>query len=207
MAEIIIFGVPQSSYVRTVRFTCGEKSVPHRLEPIQLGSDAHLALHPWRKVPIMRHGELQLFETSAIVRYIDEAFPGPALTPDTPVERGVMEQWISTINSYMYGHLVRDYALAYLLPMMSGQEPDMARIQAAIPDMQRDLAILDQGYADREWIAGHRLSLADMFVAPIVATVGMCPEGAAALEKCPNLMRAFGAMEQRLAYKAAQPQA
>src|SRR5262245_1882390 len=100
MAEIIIYGVPQSSYVRTVLFTCGEKSVPHRLEPIQLHSDAHLALHPWRRVPIMRHGDVQLFETSAIVRYIDEAFPGPALTPDTPVERGVMEQWISAINSY-----------------------------------------------------------------------------------------------------------
>ena len=39
-----------------------------------MGKPEHLALHPFNRVPILRHGDFTVYETSAIASYIDEAF-------------------------------------------------------------------------------------------------------------------------------------
>lgn len=203
MSTVTLFGPPQSSYVRTARMVCSEKGVAHALEPVELGSDAHGRLHPWRRVPALQHGELRLIETSAIARYVDEAFDGPKLTPATPAGRAVMEQWISVINCYAYDSCVRNYALRYILPKLRGQPIDRAAIEAGVPNLQRDIARLDGAYAGGAWIAGETLSLADLFVAPIVATLAPFPEGKAALDRAKHLSRAFEALSRRPSFQVA----
>lgn len=197
MSQIVFFGIPVSSYVRTARMVAFEKGLEHVLEPVPPGSEANLKAHPWGRVPAMRHGDLQLIETSAMARYLDETGPGPSLLPRTPAARAVMEQWISAINSYVYDSLVRNYALKYILPKFRGVAPDPAEIAAGVPAMERDVARLDAAYTGRDWIAGDTLSLADLFVAPIVHTTSMFPEGQAALQKAPALSRAYAALERR----------
>jgi len=197
MTQLVLFGPAASSYVRTARMTCHEKAVPHALEPIDFGSDAHAKLHPWRRVPSLRHGDVTLYETSAIARYIDEIGTGPSLVPASAAGRGNMEQWISAINCYIYPSLIQGYALKYIRPKLRGQDPDPSEIRAGVPNMERDVALLDSGYADGAWLAGPTLSLADLFVAPIVQTIGMFPEGKAALEKAPHLSRAFALLAKR----------
>jgi glutathione S-transferase len=177
--------------------TCAEKGVPYVLEPVALGSDGHAKLHPWTRVPIMHHGAVKLYETSAITRYIDEIGTGASLLPSTPAARGVMEQWISSINCYIYGSLVRNYALKYVIPKLRGQAPDPTEIAAGVPHMQRDVAVLDGAYAGGAWIAGDALSLVDLFVAPIVQTISMFPEGQAALAKAHHLSRANEQLAKR----------
>ena len=78
MSDITLYGFPPSSYTWTARMVAEEKGISHDLEPIEFGSDALKALHPFGKIPIMTHGDLTLYETAAICRYIDEAFDGPA---------------------------------------------------------------------------------------------------------------------------------
>jgi glutathione S-transferase len=203
MTQIILFGPPQSSYVRTARMTCFEKRVPHALEPVALGSDAHAALHPWRRVPALRHGEVHLYETSAIARYVDEIGSGPSLIPGTPSARATMEQWISAINCYVYDHVVRHYALRYILPHLRGEAPNLAEIRERVPAMEREVARLDAAYAVRRWIAGDALSLADLFVAPIVQTLASAPEGKAALAAAPHLSRAYDQLSRRESFAQA----
>jgi len=200
MTQLVLFGPPQSSYVRTARMACIEKSVPHVLEPLAIGSDDNARLHPWKRVPAMRHGELRLYETSAIVRYVDDIGSGASLIPATPAARAAMEQWISAINCYIYDSVVRNYALRYFLPRLRGQEVDLAAVHAGIPDMERDIAQLDAGYAGGAWLAGDALSLADLFVAPIAQTVAMFPEGKAALGRARHLSRAYDQLAQRESY-------
>jgi len=197
MPQLVLFGPPQSSYVRTARMICIEKSVPHTLEPLQIGTDAHAALHPWKRVPILHHGDVKLLETSAIARYIDELGSGPSLLPATAAARATMEQWISILNCYVYDSVVRSYALKYILPRFRGQDPNLEEIRANVPAMERDIARLDAAYAGRAWIAGDALSLADLFVAPIVATVAMFPEGKAAIASTKDLSRAFEQLSKR----------
>jgi glutathione S-transferase len=84
MADLILYGFPQSNYVRAARMACVEKGVPHTLEPAGPHSPAILEMNPFGKMPAMRHGDFTLYETSAIMRYIDDAFAGPRLTPADP---------------------------------------------------------------------------------------------------------------------------
>ena len=197
MSDVILFGPPQSSYVRTARMTCVEKGITHDLQPVDAGSASHERLHPWCRVPAMRRGTFELYETSAISRYINETFDGPELLPRTADARAVMEQWVSAINCYIYDSTVRNYALKYIVPAFRGEQPDRAAIEAGLPNMQRDVARLDSAYAKSTWMAGESLSLGDLFVAPIAFTVAMFPEGREALGKARNLSRAFEALSQR----------
>src|SRR3954468_7364847 len=102
MSDPIVIGFPRSTYVHIVRLILTHKDVPYTfrdLEP-EMGTPAHLALHPFDRVPILRHGDFTLYETSAIAAYLEETFPAPALQPDTPRGRAGMNQWISAVNSY-----------------------------------------------------------------------------------------------------------
>jgi glutathione S-transferase len=71
-----------------------------------MGKPEHLALHPFNRVPILRHGDFAVYETSAIASYIDEAFDGPRLTPQDVRQRARMNQWISAVNSYYYPYMI-----------------------------------------------------------------------------------------------------
>ena len=101
MAEITLFGFPHSSFVHIAQLVLTHKEVPYtfnNLEP-DMGSPKHLALHPFDRVPILQHGDFVLYETSAIVAYLEELFPRPALQPTEPRDRALMNQWISAVNS------------------------------------------------------------------------------------------------------------
>ena len=111
------------------------------------------------------------------------------MLPSTPAARAVMEQWISTINCYVYDSLVRNYALRYIRKTA----PDLEGLAA----LSRDMARLDAAYANGPYIAGDALSLADLFVAPIVQTAAMFDEGRAALGKSPALARAYEQLAAR----------
>jgi glutathione S-transferase len=100
MSEVTLFGFPHSSFVHIAQLVLMHKEVPytfHDLEP-DMGSPKHLALHPFDRVPILQHGDFVLYETSAIVAYLEELFPTPSLEPDTPQDRARMHQWISAVK-------------------------------------------------------------------------------------------------------------
>ena len=48
-----------------------------------MGKPSHLALHPFNRVPVLQHDDFTLYETSAIVSYLEDTFPNPALQPKT----------------------------------------------------------------------------------------------------------------------------
>lgn len=108
MPDPIVYGFPRSTYVNIVRLVLTHKDVPyvfHDLEPV-MGKPEHLALHPFNRVPILRHGDFTVYETSAIASYVDEAFDGPRLTPQDVRERARMNQWVSAVNSYYYPYMI-----------------------------------------------------------------------------------------------------
>jgi glutathione S-transferase len=205
MSDLVIHGFPQSTYVRTVRMVCEEKGVSYELSPVKVGSEEHLALHPFGRVPAIKHGDVHVYESTAIARYIDEVFPGPSLLPPTAAERATMERWISVINSYLYEDLIRKYLFHYIFPKGADGKPDRAGIEAAQPNLKRDLHFIDKNLAGHDWLAGKTLSLADLFLAPILAYVGNFPEGSAIMADCPNLRRVGGTMMARPSFVKTAP--
>src|SRR5438128_677619 len=108
MSELLVYGFPRSTFVNIVRMVLTHKEVPYTfrdLEP-EMGKPSHLALHPFNRVPILRHGDFTVYETSAIVAYLEETFPTPALQPKSIHDRAHMNQWISAVNSYYYPYMI-----------------------------------------------------------------------------------------------------
>jgi glutathione S-transferase len=181
MSGLIIYGNPPSNYVRAVRMTCAEKGIEYTLETFSslaaIKEPENLTRHPFGKIPSLEHGDVRLFETSAICRYIDEAFDGPALQPEGPVARARMEQWISATNAYVDTDIVRRFVLAYIFPGGPDGQPDRNRIDKAIPDIRRDFEALDAGLSSTDFLAGDQVSIADLMLAPIVSYGLAMPEG------------------------------
>jgi glutathione S-transferase len=207
MTELVIYGIPQSTYVRTARMACIEKGVPHTLEPLAPRSEALLKLHPFGRVPVLRHGDFMLYETSAIMRYVDEAFDGPALSPKEPRQRARMEQWISTINSYFYDAMIRRLVLAYYFPQTPDGKPDRAVIDGVAGEVRRQLQLLDDALGEGPFLFGATPSLADLLLAPILTYVYQTPEGGAMMKELRNVPRAGGAMQGRKSFQETAPPA
>ena len=204
MSDVILYGVLPSSYVRTAVMTCAEKGVSYELVIQPPNSPEQLAMHPFGKVPAMKHGDLALYETTAICRYVNQVFDGPALIPSDAADAAVMEQWLSVVNSYLYNRMVKHYALVYIFaPRDKG--PDRATVEAGLDDMKSSMAMIDKAYEGKDWLVGDALSLADLFIAPIIRTVSAFPEGKEALAACKNATRVYQAMSARPSFAAAHP--
>ncbi len=205
MADVTIYGPSPSTYVRSARLACAEKGISHDLQPLELGSDAHAKLHPFRKVPAMRHGDFVLFETGAIGRYVDRVFKGPALQPADGKELARMDQWMSAIADYCYQAMIREIVIQRVLVPMRGGKPDEAMIKAAWPKVEQQFGVVEQTLAKTPFLAGNSLSLADMLLVPILFYVKMQPEGGALLAKHKATSAWYDRLAARPSFGATMP--
>jgi glutathione S-transferase len=187
MFELEIIGAPQSNYVCVTRIACHEKGVPYSLVPVRPHTPEVDAIHPFGKIPVMRHGDVSLCETRAICYYIDHAFAGPPLAPRDPGEGARVEQWISLVNTAIDPLLVRRYLLAYFFPNPADGGPDRAAIETALPEMEKHFALLDRAVAGTGHLVGAGFTLADMFLLPILFYMNKMPESGAMLRRTAHL--------------------
>jgi glutathione S-transferase len=197
-ATLTLLGDPRSSYVRTARMAFAEKGVAITLKPAAPNSPEVKAVHPFARIPVLLDGPMPIWETRAILQYVDESFgDGPSLTPARTHERVACEQWVSAVNDYLYDTLVRRYVLQFVIPRGEGGQPDRAVIERAVAEMPAQFAALEQAYARSDFLAGSTLSFADLFAAPILASVEAFPEGRQLLGDYPAIRRAQAVMRQR----------
>jgi glutathione S-transferase len=156
MNPIKIFGFAGSTYVRTARAICVEKGIPHELVPLEFRAESHRARHPFLKMPAIEHEGHSFFETLAIGTYLDSLSATPALQPANAAQRATVMQWVSVAIDYLY----RDLVGALLADAIAGGAAEVAA---------RDLDILEQRLAKSAYLGGDSISLADFFVAPMVA--------------------------------------
>jgi glutathione S-transferase len=204
-ASLTVIGDPRSSYVFTTRMALAEKGLEYTFEPAAPHSAPVDAISPFGRIPVFRDGETALFETSAILRYVDETFDGaPLLAPNARL-RAQMEQWVSLINCHGYDAMIRRYVLQYVFPRGEGGGPDRKTIDEALPEIERLLATFDKAYGKRNFLAGDAVTMADLFLAPLVFYLDKFPESKALLAKMPNVTRAHAAIAERESFKATAP--
>jgi len=205
MATIEIIGIAPSTYTRVARMACEEKGVPYELKPAMPHSPEVMAIHPFGKIPVLRHGDFELCESQAIAAYIDRAFDGPALFPTAPRERALAEQWISLVNTTLDRTLVRSYLFAYFFPKTADGKPDRAAIDAVTPDLRAQIGLLDKGVAATGYLGGKAYSFADINVMPILYYLRMLPEAAAAINEARHLSAYYERNAARPAFKNTVP--
>lgn len=174
-----IIGSSRSTYTRVVRMVCEEKGIEYVLTEMPLG--APVGIHPLGKMPVLRHGDVELFESKAIATWLDRSFPGPLVFPADPHRAALTEQWVSLVNTVMDPTLIRTYVFAYIIPMILGKKPDREAIEAVMPAVREQLGILDRAVANTGYLVGDQFTFADINLMPILHRVGQFPEGAEAL--------------------------
>ncbi len=205
MNDLILYGDPRSTYVRTARMACEEKGVDYSLEAVDLAAPAHRRVHPFGAMPAAKHVDRILFETSAICHYVDEAFDGPPLRPQDAYGRAQVEQWISATVDYLYEQMARRYILQFVFPSGPGGQPDTAVIDAARGEVARQLAILDHHLQRAPFLVGDELTLADLFVHPLLYYLIRMPGGQELLEPYGFVLRSLRELEYRRSFVATAP--
>jgi glutathione S-transferase len=206
VAKPEIIGASRSSYTRVVRMVCEEKAIDYILTDVLLGAP-ELAIHPFGKMPVLRHGNLELFESKAIATYLDRVFPGPQLIPADPCEAALTEQWVSLVNTVVDRTMMRTYLIAYIAPKTSDGAPDRAAIEAVMPAVREQLAVLDRAVAATGHLVGERFTLADINLMPILHRLGQFPEGSSALAAATHLARYYAAHAARPSFVRTDPPA
>lgn len=186
MPALEIIGFPQSNYVWVVRMVCEEKGVPYELTPGAPHSAEVGAIHPFGKIPVMRHGDVELCESKAIATYIDRVFDGPKVIPDDVKLAAQVEQWVSMGNLEIDKVMIRQYVVQYVFPKEAGK-PDMAMIGAAAETMKRQADVLDRQVAATGYLVGDSFTLADINILPMLFYANRFEEGKAVLGARKNL--------------------
>jgi glutathione S-transferase len=109
MTKPEIIGSIRSTYTRAVCMVCEEKGIEYVPTDRPLHAPEIFAIHPFGKMPVMRHGEVELFESKAIATYLDRSFPGPYVFPSDPRLAALTEQWVSLVNAVMDRTLIRTW--------------------------------------------------------------------------------------------------
>ena len=204
-----LYGYRYSVYSWIARLVLEEKGVGYRwIEADPFADDVpkfYLALHPFKRVPALVHDGFQLYETAAITRYLDEAFPGPRLQSADPRVRARSTQIISIVDSYAYWPLVRQVFSHRVFRPRFGQAWDAAEVQKGLQAAQVVLAALERIVPDTAYLCDAALSLADLHLAPMIGYFVMADEGDALLRQQPKLGRWWSMMSRRAGYRATMP--
>jgi glutathione S-transferase len=153
---------------RKVRALAYELGIELEFVPVDLSKGAQrtpefLAINPNGRVPVLVDGDLILWESTAILRYL-AGKAGGALVPTAPRAQAEVDRWLSWQLSHL-GPAMSKVAFERIVKKVTGQgAPDEAAIAVGTAEFAKLTAILDDALRGREYLAG-ALSIADFALA------------------------------------------
>jgi glutathione S-transferase len=125
---------------KLLEFSKGENKAP-----------AYLRLNPRGKVPTLKDGDFVVYESLAIMSYLDRKYPDPPLFGKTPEETGLIWRALAECESYV---------------VTAGDKVE--EIQQAAQTLRHELKTIDERLAGSDWLVGDKISAADIGVFPLV---------------------------------------
>lgn len=165
-----VYGHPMSTCTRKVLTTLAEKGHEATFVLVDLAkgeqkSPAHLARQPFGVVPVLEADDgTLLYESRAIIRYLDRVLPGTPLTPSQPRAFGWMEQFISVEQSY-FSPAAMKIIMVELFHRGEGSEA-AARVAEGRQGVQKALGVIEPVLGRQPFLAGDAFSLADVVWMP-----------------------------------------
>ena len=205
MVKMIVHGVPGSPYVRAALLTLEEKGAQYEFAAMALGTlkqQPHLSRHPFGRIPVFEHDGWMLYETQAIMRYVDAVAPGPRLQPKQPRAAARMNQLIGITDWYVMPQVSAPITRNRVVAPRFNRPVDEDAIVRAIPNARICIAEIGRLLDDRTWLAGEALSLADLLLAPQLSMFAQAPEDAQILQEHENLNRWLARIEARPSMQA-----
>jgi glutathione S-transferase len=201
-----VYTIPGSPYARAVLTALEEKGASYRVVPLSpeiLQSQEHLARHPFGKMPVIEHKDFQLYETQAILRYLDRVLREPPLSPCEARAAARMDQVMNITDWYLFHGVSDVIAFERLVkPRVLGLDADEDRVASALPGARRVLCELARLLANSPFMAGDTLSLGDLIAAPHIDFLAQTPEWSEIGAPHPNLSAWLGRLNARASFQA-----
>ena len=201
MAPVTLYGASYSVYTRIARLAMEELGLAYDLEELDIFDKEtlpadYLERHPFSKIPALEHEGFRLFEADAIVRYVLDLAGNGELLPQDPRERARCLQVQRIVDNYAYPTLVWG---VFVEERERGQEgqlaPEVVERAGLVLKVLRDLQA-------GPWFLGDHVTLADLWLAPVLVYFRMAPTGRALLSEVPALVTWLEAVQARPSMQA-----
>lgn len=164
MAAIEIYSAALCPFAHRVRLALTEKEISFRLIEIDLQNKPanFKEISPYGKVPVLKHGDRRVWESTIINEYLEEAFPNPPLLPKAPIQRAQARIWINFADTRLFA------ATAKLLYMSQNAQQQAEAKQQLIEHLQFMEQEGLQNWSERSpyWL-GSEISLVDFTLCPV----------------------------------------
>ena len=206
MSGFVVYSIPGSPYGRAVLATLHEKGIDFRFAPLTPGAnraEPYLSRHPFGRIPAFEHDGFLLYETQAILRYLDRVRPAPTLVPGDAQSAARMDQLIGICDWYLFqgvGNVIGFQRV--VAPKIMGLTPDEEAIAAAMPKAHTVMAELSRLLGNKTYLAADTVTLADLMIAPQLDFMAETPEWAALTAARPNLQDWLARMRERESMQA-----
>lgn len=202
-----------SPYVRAVRIALNEKGVAHDhvpLTPPDLATAEGRALSPFGRVPVLEHNGRRLFETVAILDYVDAAFEGPALKSGDAYRDALSTAVVAAAGHYLYPTAVMGVFFNQAYILANGGRVNADRLAAAVGATVEPLTTIETvveqlvGLSGGPFMGGAGFGLADAALAPMIQNLSLAEAGRALLAERPVLSAWFAHAVERPSLKATE---
>ena len=156
---------------------------------------AYLKLNPHGKVPTLVDGDVAVWESNTILRYLCNKLNKGALYPADPAARMEVERWMDWLLAS-----VNPYYMAIFKDSKKAANERAATFEADGKELAAQLSILDGAMAGKAWIAGKDFTIADVALGPILHR---CLDFPVALPALSNLKAWREKLKERPAFKKA----
>ncbi len=192
MPSITLYGIPQSTYVRTTRLLLAGANVDYDLKPVNIfdGSNKegdYLEKHPFGKIPTIEIDEEKIYETDAITYYINEKFAGGKFSPSDLLTKTRMYQIMAIVNSYLYAPAIGKITIENLIVPSQGGKTDQEAVEGAIAPTKKALEAIEYLFTGDPYILGSNISIADFYLIPIFVYISKTPQFDAVTAQTPKL--------------------
>lgn len=199
-----IHGHPWSINTRKSLAVFAEKQTPVELSLVMIPKGeqklpAHLALHPFGKVPVLEDDGFVLYETRAINMYLDRKLGGVSLVPEDARALARAQQWISVADSYFIPH-AHPLLVELLFRRHIGGEKNQETIAAGRAGMLAAMDAADAWLTKNPYFAGETFSIADIHWLPYLDYLTEIGERAPIRER-PQLASWLGRVSERKAWQ------
>lgn len=201
MADFTVYSIPGSPYGRAVLATLLEKAIPFHyvaVSPPEFRREPHILRHRFGKVPVLQHDDFTLYETQAILRYLERVVPEPCLVPADVRKLARMDQLLNIHDCYLFRGVGDTLGFERTVkPRLMGLPPDETIIEAAMPHAQRVFDELARLLGEQPFLVGDDISLADLLIAPLMDFFVTSPEWPVLTAAHANLCNWLDRMNQR----------
>jgi glutathione S-transferase len=194
------------------------KRLPYESRRLEFSKGEHrtpefLAINPRGQVPALRDGDFAVYESSAILHYLERRYPEPTLFGVTPQQYGQVAQALQECALYLDGA-----AEDFVLPMYGGEataREKQHQVRAALPKVHAELGRWERALEGGDWLVLDGPSAADLAVFSMVKSLhrGASKPWAAAFDpgllpladKYPRIDAWLGRIEQLPGYDRTYP--